>query len=62
LGTIENEVSSIAEVNYSKLDFVQVAGPYVIQVIEKLNRVNVVDQILNQKVCKSPLISCYNPY
>ncbi|GES87459.1 anaphase-promoting complex subunit 4-like [Rhizophagus clarus] len=49
LNGTENEVSSIAEVNYSKLNFVQVVGPYIIQVIEKSNRVNVVDQILNQK-------------
>ncbi|PKY42009.1 hypothetical protein RhiirA4_540055 [Rhizophagus irregularis] len=49
LNETENEVSFIAEVNYSKLNFVQVAGPHIIQVIEKSNRVNVVDQILNQK-------------
>jgi hypothetical protein len=49
----ENEVSCIAEVNYSKLNFVQVTGPYIIQVIEKLDRTNVVDQVLNQKNLKN---------
>ncbi|CAB4410432.1 unnamed protein product [Rhizophagus irregularis] len=45
----ENEVSFIAEVNYSKLNFVQVARTTHHSSNRKSNRVNVVDQILNQK-------------
>ncbi|CAG8617169.1 16878_t:CDS:10 [Funneliformis mosseae] len=55
----ENEVNCIVEVNYTELNFIQVIEPRtVLQAIEYSKRINVVDQVLNQKNLEkfSPLL------